>query len=156
MTQSAFPESRVYRHGVCNTDTEISGQAFESLSNPFTGLNLAWCGSCKAHFPLSEFAWADTDERITDYYLRHTARATVAERFLSSRLFLVILAAVGFLGGGSVGLLLFHDKTWVVKAFIATFVGGVGVFIFVSVQDFLVNRFLIWRVCGVNDARSLK
>jgi hypothetical protein len=63
---------------------------------------------------------------------------------------------MGFVVGASVGYQLFADKAWAVKAFITAFAGGVGAFVFVSFQDFIVNKVLIGRICGVSDPRLLK
>jgi hypothetical protein len=155
-SQPAIPKSRIYRHEICRTECAVSDGLFETLSNPFLRKAQTWCPHCKAELPLTEFVWADTNEKIPDYYCRHSARATATERFLCSPACLAMLAGLGFLLGASLGYGLFGDKAWVVKAFLTVFVGGVGAFVFASFQDFIIKKALVWRICGVSDSRLLK
>ena len=34
MAENPLPESRAYRHTKCGTETTVSGQSFETVSNP--------------------------------------------------------------------------------------------------------------------------
>lgn len=51
-----------------------AGGCFTAISNPFTVANGTRCVKCDDAFALSEFAWADTGERITDMLERHRKR----------------------------------------------------------------------------------
>lgn len=156
MTDPTIPESRTYRHQKCNGETVVSGQAFEALSDPLSDMSRTWCSTCNAFFPLSDYAWADTGERITDYYSRHSARASGVERFLCSRAFLVISAVIGFLVGAIAGFIGFRNSGWTVMLFMTVFVGVIGVVVFASVKEFLLGKLIVRRVCGVRDTRMLK
>ena len=105
MTQPTIPESRSYRHQKCNTETVVSGQAFEALSDPLSDMSRTWCSTCNAFGPLSDYAWAESAELITDYYARHSIRATGIEWFLCSQTFLVVCADAGFGLGATAGAL---------------------------------------------------
>ena len=91
--QPEIPESRTYRHQKCGAETVISGEAYAALSDPLSDMSR---NSCNEFFPLADHEWSDTGETITDYYARHSARATGLERFLCSRRFLVISAVIAF------------------------------------------------------------
>lgn len=156
LTQPAFPESRICRHRACQQETEVRGQAYEKLSNPLIHVPHAWCDSCQSFLPVADFEWSDTGEAISDYRTRHQASATPLQRFLCSPRCIVVCALVGALMGATLGYSLFPDKAWIVRAFIAAFVGAVSTFIFVSLHDSFVNKLLMWRICGVVDARMLK
>ena len=154
MTTTAVPESRVYRHLQCGNETVISGQAFEVASNPLSDMTRTWCNHCNAFFPVTEYQWSDTGETISDYYARHSARATGLERFLCSKKFMVFCAIVGLLLGAVGGYLLFRDQQLWLQIFMVPFVGGVGVFIACSLFVTL-GKPITRRVCGVSDTRVL-
>lgn len=156
MNQSSIPQSRTYRHLKCRELTIVSEEAFSAISDPLSDMTRTWCNACNAHFPLSEYEWADTGENITDYYARHGARATKLERFLCSRRFLVIVAVLGFLAGAVGGYLLFRDKGGFLMVVMTLFVGGIGVVVFASLKEFGLGKLIAKRVCGVSDTRLLK
>jgi hypothetical protein len=154
MTPPAVPESRVYRHLQCGADTVISGQAFEVASNPLADMTRTWCNTCSAFFPVSDYQWSDTGEKISDYYARHSAGATKRDRFLCSKKFMVICAAIGFVLGAAGGYFLFRDEELWLKIFMVPFVGGVGVFIACALY-LQIGKPIVRRVCGVSDTRVL-
>jgi len=156
MSASEIPESRAYRHQKCGTETVVSGEAFAALSDPLSDMSRTWCSVCNGFFPLADYEWSDTGEKITDYYSRHSARATGLERFLCSRKFLVISALVGFLLGAIAGFMLFRDKGGVMMIVMTIFVGGIGVVVFGSLKEFFLGKLIVRRVCGVKDTRVLK
>lgn len=156
MTPPQIPESRTYRHEKCNTETVVSGQAFEALSDPLSDMSRTWCNTCEAFFPLSDYVWSDTGERITDYYARHGARATRVERFLCSRAFLVFCLVVGFVAGAILGFLLFRNDGWLLMLLMTAFTGVVGVIVLGSLKEFFLGKLIVRRVCGVRDTRLLK
>lgn len=156
MNQPQIPESRVYRHEKCNSETVVSGQAFEALSDPLSDMSRTWCSACGASFPLSDYVWADTGERITDYYSRHGAGATRVERFLCSRAFLVFCLVVGFVAGATLGFSLFRNNGWLLMLLMTAFTGVVGLIVLGSLKEFLLGKLIVRRVCGVRDSRMLK
>jgi len=156
MTDPTIPEARTYHHQKCDAETVVSGDAFEALSDPLSDMSRTWCNTCNAFFPLSDFAWSDTGETITDYYSRHSARATKIERYLCSRTALVVSAVVGFLGGAIGGFILFRDDGWVRLLVMTVFVGVIGIIACASLKEFFLGKLIIRRVCGVSDTRLLK
>jgi hypothetical protein len=156
MSQSAIPESRVYRHTQCNSETTIGDNAFKVASNPLSDMTRTWCSQCSTFFPVSEFEWADSGETITDYCVRHGAKATGLEPFLCSKKFLVIFAAIGALLGGVVGFLMFRDDILALRIFMVPFTAFVGVFCAGAIAVFGIEKAIVWRVCGVTDTRVLK
>lgn len=154
MNPPAVPESRAYRHLQCGTETVVSGQAFEVASDPLSDMTRTWCTQCNAFFPISDYQWSDTGERISDYYSRHGARATRLERFLCSKCFMVFCAIAGFILGAIGGYLLFRDDGVWLQIFMVPFVGGLGVFVACAMYVQL-GKLISWRVCGVRDTRTL-
>ena len=154
MTSPAIPESRAYRHSQCGSETVISGQAFEVASNPLSDMPRTWCSQCNAFAPISDVAWSDTGETLSDYYARHGARATNTQRFLTSRRFLILCALSGLIFGGVGGYLLFRDNDLWLRILMALFVGGLGAFVACAIFVQL-SKAITKRVCGVSDTRVL-
>jgi hypothetical protein len=154
MSSAAIPESRVYRHLQCGGETVISGQAFEVASNPMSDMTRTWCNQCNAFFPVTDYQWSDTGEKISDYYLRHSARATNVERFLCSKKFMIICAIAGFILGAVGGYLLFRNNPLWLQIFMVPFVGGLGVLAACALY-LQLGKPITRRVCGVSDTRVL-
>jgi hypothetical protein len=155
MTEQTIPESRAYRHLQCGDETLVSGQSFEVVSNPMSSMEQTQCSTCGAMFPISDFAWSDTGEKLSDYYARHTQNATPAQRFLCSKTFMVIvIAGAAVLTAAAVSWLVW-DMNWLARAI--CFAGGLGIGAFIGMALFL-NVFanpITRKVCGVNDTRLL-
>lgn len=156
MNQESIPESRVYRHLQCGTDTIISGQAFEVASNPLSDMTRTWCNQCNAFFPVSDYEWSDTGEKISDYYSRHSASASSMERFLCSKTFLVASAVIGFLLGAIAGFFLFRNNALWLQVLMIPFLGFIGVFLAAALNVSVIGKMIVRRVCGVQDTRILK
>jgi hypothetical protein len=139
----------------CGTETVISGQAFEVASNPLSDMTRTWCMQCNAFFPLTDYEWADTGEKISDYYARHSAWATKLERFLCSKKFMIVCAVIGFLVGLVGGYFLFRNQQLWLQIFMVPFVGGIGIFIACALFVAL-GKPITKRVCGVSDTRELR
>lgn len=58
--------SREYVHHKCKTVTVIEGPEFAALADPLANMTGTYCAECDDAFPITEFAWADTGERISD------------------------------------------------------------------------------------------
>jgi hypothetical protein len=156
MTAAAILESRVYRHVPCGNETVVSGQSFEVVSNPMSSMERTQCSSCGAMFPIADFEWADTGERLSDYYARHTQSATPLQRFLCSKTFMIavilLLTALTEIGI----YFLMRDE----EAFVLGFclVGGLMIGALIGMGVFL-NLFanpITRKVCGVSDTRTLR
>ena len=156
MAGEAVPESRVYRHVACGTDTIVSGEAFSVASNPLADMNRTWCTACNAFFPVGEYEWTDTGEKIVDYYARHSAKATALDRFLCSKVFLIISVVVGALVGLVVGYLLVRNGGWGQRIVVAGILALVGVFAAAALNVSVISKVIAKRVCGVTDTRTLK
>ena len=156
MSEQTVPESRAYRHLQCGQDTEVSGQAFEVVSNPMSSMERTQCSACGAMFPISEFAWSDTGEKLSDYYARHTKNATPTQRFLCSKTFMVaLIAGVAILTAAAISWLVW-DMNWLAR--LICFVGGLGVGAIIGGALFLegFDKPIRRKVCGVSDTRLLR
>lgn len=153
MTDS-IPESRVYRHDKCSADTVISGQSFEVASNPLSDMTRTWCTTCNGFYPVSEYAWSDTGEKITDYYARHSANATPLQRFMCSKKFLIVCAVIGLALGSVAGFYLFRNQAQGIRIFLTLFSACVGVFVGAA-ANIELGKVIAKRVCGVSDTRIL-
>jgi hypothetical protein len=155
MTNPPIPESRAYIHEKCQGLTEVRENSFEELSNPLSDVPRTWCTVCDAFGPVSEFAWADTGEKLTDYRARHSARATSVERIFCSRVVWLGTLGVGFIGGIVGGFLLFANSPWLMKLLMIPFTGVVCL-ILVGAIMIESTKTILWRVCGVRETRLLK
>lgn len=149
-------ESRNYTHSKCKTQTEVSGPEFSALSDPLAGMKETFCAQCDGHFPLSEFVWSDTSEKITDYYARHSKKATDADRFLFSTPGLGLLAGGGFFLGVMFGALLYFAIGGMAGFIVALILGLVGAVAGVVVCETVLKPKILGRVCGVSDTRNLQ
>jgi len=153
-TPPAVPESRVYRHVKCGTDTVISGQSFEVASDPLSDMTRTWCSQCNAFFRIEDYEWSDTGEKISDYYARHSVGASARQRFLCSKKFMIMCAVTGLILGAAGGYLLFRDQKLWLQVFMVPFVGGLGIFVACAIYVQL-GKAISKRVCGVSDTRLL-
>ncbi|NND95787.1 MAG: hypothetical protein HKN47_00490 [Pirellulaceae bacterium] len=156
MNEEAVPESRSYTHTKCNEATEVSGQAFELVSNPMSSMEQTMCSTCGAMFPISEFAWSDTNESLSDYYARHTANATDRQRFLCSKTFMMAVIGVAAIITASAAYAIVANDDLLTRSICTAggfFVGAIiGMAIFVSGFANPIKR----KVCGVSDTRLLR
>jgi hypothetical protein len=156
MVETSAPESRSYRHRKCGTETTVSGQSFETVSNPMSSMEQTFCTACNAMFGIDEYEWADTGETIADYYDRHSKNATSRQRFLTSKKFMVGLIALIALPAAGALYWLMANNNGLARVF--GVIGGLvigaflGMMIFVEVFAKPITR----KVCGVSDTRNLK
>jgi hypothetical protein len=156
MAEQQVPESRAYRHLACGGATTVTGSPFEVITNPLASMHRTWCSDCNRYFPMDEYAWLDTGEKITDYWARHSARATRLERFLCSKTAMVLLVSAGLIAGMILGYFMFRQNQLAVKILMIPFMGGLGVFAAAALFISVITKFILWRVCGVSDTRVLK
>lgn len=113
-----------------------------------------WCSQCNAFFPITDYEWSDTGEKISDYYARHGAKATNLQRFLCSKKFMIICAVTGLLIGAIGGYVLFRDQNVMAKVLMIPFLGGIGVFVACAIY-LQIGKPITKKVCGVSDTRVL-
>lgn len=156
MPDATVPESRDYRHVKCGTVTTISGQSFEVMSNPLSDMAQTFCSGCNSMFTLDEYEWADSGEKVLDYYARHSAKATPFQRFLCSRKNMLIMGGTGLVLGAIGGFLLFRNSDLGVKIFMTIFCSGLGGFAGLAVYVSVICNTVTRLVCGVTDTRKLQ
>lgn len=155
MTKPSVPESRTYVHEKCQGTTEVRENSFEEMSNPLSDVPQTWCTVCNAFGPVSEFTWADTGEKITDYRARHSARATSLERFFCSRAVWFGTLATALIAGMVGGFFLFAKSGWLLKIIMIPFTGFVCV-VLMGAAMIETTKIILWRVCGFREPRLLK
>lgn len=156
MEETSHPESRSYRHRKCGSETTVSGQPFETVSNPMSSMEQTFCSECNAMFKIDEIEWSDTGETIADYYTRHSKNASPNQRFLTSKKFMVLLIAIIALPAAVAAFLLIPNPNVVVRLFGA--IGGLVVGAFIGMMIFIeaIAKPITRNVCGVSDTRNLK
>ncbi len=156
MAENQTQESRAYRHRKCGTETTVSGQSFETVSNPMSSMERTFCTSCNSMFGIDEYEWADTGETIADYYDRHSKNATSLQRFLSSKKFMVTLILIIALPAAIGAFVLMANNNGIAR--VLGSIGGlvvgafIGMILFVEAFAKPITR----KVCGVTDTRVLK
>ncbi len=156
MNHETVPESRVYRHVRCDSETNVDGQSFEVVSNPMSSMEQTFCCACNAMFPITEYEWVDTDENLAAYYERHTLTATDLQRFLCSKKVMVGLAGFGAIATAiGVYTLVANDDLF---TRIICVLGGVMIGAFIGAAIFLrvFANPITRKVCGVSDTRLLR
>jgi hypothetical protein len=53
-----------YTHLTCGTDTKMSRPIAETYARDPKFYSGTFCVACAGHFPLDQFVWKDTDERV--------------------------------------------------------------------------------------------
>jgi hypothetical protein len=94
------PEGRVYIHSRCGSGTEISGFDFIRLCTP-GGRTPTICATCRKAFPLEEFVWEDTGERVTEYLDR--LKSLLPPAYKEGERKALLLGTVGLVPGALVG-----------------------------------------------------
>jgi hypothetical protein len=102
------PASRTYVHRVCGESTEISGDDFEKLCDPFRMINGTFCTHCGQMVGLREVFWTDTGEAVGDARDRWRTDAPPAVRRLNAPLGCWFSLALGGLGGAALGCAMVH------------------------------------------------
>ena len=150
-----IPHSRLYIHNKCGEVTEIGGGDFKNVASPVPGMVTTMCSACGKMFPISQFKWADSDEKIVAYYARHRARVPSPTKRLCSRPIRIAIMMTGFLAGIGFGF-------WVRNMFVAagdflpivvsSVIGAIGS---LTIWEGITNRVLS-RSLGVPDIRCLR
>jgi hypothetical protein len=58
------PVRSSYVHKTCNAETIMSRALAETYARDPGFYSGTFCVRCRAHFPLDQFVWSDTDERV--------------------------------------------------------------------------------------------
>ncbi len=53
-----------YVHEVCGTVTSMGVSIAETYARDPAFYGATFCCQCKSHFPVGEFSWCDTDEKV--------------------------------------------------------------------------------------------
>ncbi len=93
---------RAYIHDACSSSTVVKGNDYVELCNALLPCGGTYCCSCKSHFPLDNFAWEDTGEKLSDYRERIRSECPAMQRLP----FRLLGAVVGLAIGGGLGFVL--------------------------------------------------
>ena len=58
------PVRCAYVHKTCVSETKMGAALAETYARDPTFYGATYCCACRAHFPVSEFLWSDTDETV--------------------------------------------------------------------------------------------
>lgn len=138
---------RDYTHRTCGTSTTVDGPEFRALADPLARMVSTYCAHCEDHFPIDQFAWSDTQERISDYYRRYQEKASPLQNFLASRMGMFTMAGALFLLGLAAALVL--GNFWLVA-------GAVLLAIIAIVMHVVaLAPWVLKQALGTSDAREL-
>jgi hypothetical protein len=149
-------DSRSYTHVRCRTETTVDGPEFRAMSDPMAGMRTTYCAECEDQFPVSEFAWSDTKELISDYYARHRKTATASDLWWCGNGGLAVLAGIGALAGVILGIILCLTTSWLIGLITGVVLAIAGTVSGVATRETLVSQRIVKRVCGVDDTRMLR
>ncbi len=158
MTQNEpAPTSRIYLHDRCEQPTVVSDDAFSALASPLAGVQQTYCNACKSMFAVDEFRWADTDEKLTDYYLRHASRASAIDRFIASRHSVITALVLAVLLGilTVILCLVVQGEELLTSIFLGIGVGVLSLLTMGAILIFVLTPIVHRRVCKVSDPRRL-
>lgn len=155
-TEDDAPQSRSLTHLACGGTTPVGGEDFKALADPLNVRDSAECLRCGAAFPLAEFAWTDSRERLSDYRERYLALVPTTSRYLvgGSGCLLAALLGIGF--GMVAG--------WALVPLIGIFWGGVAAVLGIPVGLFAAALFwggyvhpsVYRQAFGTTDPRLLR
>lgn len=140
--------SRDYVHTQCGGETTIDGPEYAALADPLSKMTSTYCAECEDVFPVSDFKWADTRERISDYYAHYQKQASGLQQFLASRGGMFTLAGVAFAAGLSLILVL-----GAVLGLVAAVAGAIIAIVF---HVMVIGPMILRQVLGTNDPRQLE
>jgi hypothetical protein len=107
-----------------------------------------YCSECEDVFPVSEFAWADTRERISDYYAHYQKQASGLQQFLASRSGMFTLAGIMLVAGLSL--------TLVVGVVLGLAAGIGGAIVAIVLHVMVIGPMILRQVLGTSDPRQLE
>ena len=149
-------ESRTYQHLSCKEHTTVSEGDHEYVTHVFCHPYETYCVACEKHFPVEEFRWSNTKERLTDYYSRYQSMFSDSEKFICRGSFSLGTAAASLLLGAVVGFLVGYLLSGLTFGIVGAVVGTL-----LSV-GFTVRVVAAWirsinqRVLGAKEYTELK
>ena len=147
--------SRTYRHYACGQHTAVSGFDHIYVTHIFSHPEETYCSTCEAAFPVDDFCWANTGEKLRDYYQRYQSLYSDSEKFMIGGLLALIVTIVAVLIGGIIGLLIgisFGLPIAIVLAIVFAILSGVITFKVFSYQEAKINK----RIIGTTDYHQLR
>ena len=147
--------SRTYSHLTCGSDTTAYDESHVYVAQVFAHPESTYCSGCQDNFPIEEFCWSNTRERLTDYYARYQSKYSNFGKMICNHL--VLLAPIlGFVIGGLFGLLIFCLLAGIVVGLIFGIIGAftcaaIAWFVQTTMMQSIDNRLL-----GTHDHRELR
>ncbi len=150
------PTSRHYTHQHCQTQTEVSGARFATVSNPLAGVKEIRCDQCGDKYPIEDFTWSDTGESIELYYKRNSKKGSEMDTFFCSDPGMFFLIGLGFFLGVMFGAMICFVMRSSVAVVLAILLGLAGAAAGAYIRQKILVPGIIQRVCGVSDTRLLQ
>jgi len=148
-------KSRTYFHIHCRQHTVVSDFDHIYVANVFDHPYETFCSTCQKHFPVADFCWSNTNERLTEYYARYQSKFSSSEKRICSGIFPLIAVVVAALGSAVIGFLV---PTFLLGRFgiIGALIGGlVGAVSGVKITEKISNS-IRKRVLGTSDYTQLR
>ena len=139
-------KSRDYVHVQCRGVTTIDGPEFQAIADPLTRMKTTYCSECDEVFPIDEFAWDDTQERISDYYARYQQQASGLQKFLASRTGMFTISGIVFFLGLA---------SCIVLGIFGLLVAIAGAIVAIVVHVVSIGPMILRQVLGTNDPTRL-
>ena len=147
--------SRTYSHVTCGSDTTVYDDSHVYVAQVFAHPKTTYCGGCEDYFPMGEFCWSNTQERLTDYYARYQSKYSNFEKMVCGP-FVLLAPLLGFVIGGLFGLLIFSLLAGIVVGLI---LGTIGAFTCAVIAWFVqtaIMQSIDKRLLGTHDHTQLK
>lgn len=93
---AGIPLSRKYRHQKCNGVTEIGGDDFSHLSNPYQPCTQTFCCTCSGLANVSEVVWTDSGEVVREYRHRVLMQSPFPIKYWRLGVGVFVGVAIGF------------------------------------------------------------
>ncbi len=140
-------KQRDYTHLSCSGSTTVDGPEFQALADPLAGMVATYCATCDGAFPIEQFVWADTQEKISEYYERYRNLGSAWQNLLGSRTGLYGLAAVPFLIG-VLGFFVLKNR-WCIPT------GLLTALLVIALHTVLIGPGILKQMVGTSDPREL-
>lgn len=147
--------SRTYFHVTCRADTTVHDDSHVYVAQVFAHPKTTYCCGCEDYFPMGEFCWSNTQERLTDYYARYQSKYSNFEKMVCGP-FVLLAPLLGFVIGGLFGLLIFSLLAGIVVGLIS---GTIGAFTCAVIAWFVqtaIMQSIDKRLLGTHDHTQLK
>jgi hypothetical protein len=132
------PRARVYIHHRCGGQTQVSGDDYTHICDPFRLCTGTYCCQCAGFVSLGDVSWTDTGEPISEYRTRLRAETPGLVRAWRSGLGLLLGGVAGALLGLLVLLIVGASSD---RAGVFALVGGLaGAFLGHAVGAAVLNR----------------